>query len=164
MSYRHGRLVIDTGDYFALSLWKMLFLQWRHQRNTSLPRFWIWSFTFEFCYLLLFSSLMILQLRDLYDWLNTCVRHVCRPKVFLSTHIVAYFSTFDLLFPRKKHGHGPNVDFVSFEDKATTLLSVAQVSPCILTILSVDLKRFCAELYPGTNLETFMERWATQRR
>ena len=66
-------------------------------------------------------------------------------------------STFDLLFSRKKHGHGPIVDFVSFEDKATTLLSVAQVSPCILTILSVDLKRFCAELYPGTNLETFME-------
>ena len=98
MSYRHGRLVIDTGDYFALSLWKMLFLQWRHQRNTSLPRFWIWSFTFEFSYLPLFSSLMILQLRDLYDWLNTCVRHVCRPKVFLSTHIVAYFSTFDLFF------------------------------------------------------------------
>ena len=64
---------------------------------------------------------------------------------------------FRFIISRKKHGHGPIVDFVSFEDKATTLLSVAQVSPCILTILSVDLKRFCAELYPDTTLETFME-------
>ena len=85
-------------------------------------------------------------------------KYFCLPILLHIFPLSIYFSTFDLLFPRKKHGHGPIVDFVSFEDKATTLLSVAQVSPCILTILSVDLKRFCAELYPGTNLETFMER------
>lgn len=68
-------------------------------------------------------------------------------------------NNFRFFFFSKKHGSGPIVVFVSSKNKTITFLSFAQASSCILmpAILISQLERFCAELYPGTNLATFKE-------
>ena len=68
-------------------------------------------------------------------------------------------NNFCFFFFSKKHGSGRIVVFVSTNNKTIIFLSFAQVSPYILmpTILTLQLQRFCVELYPGTNLATFKE-------